>query len=139
MVVRKGHTNPQPRTPAQMRRAAQRKIAREVKSGKYTPSPIGRKSREVTKNRREIVNRIAQKKERLLGSSPKFNAKRSRQYITTDPDTHKPRTIEELEEIEDGIDQALDAIAEESDRDPFWWAWDNIFEDAEYENAIYYH
>lgn len=137
MVIRA--TKTAERTPAQIRQAAQRKLARELKAGTFKPSPIGARSREIAKNYRAektaLIKEIREYKNEVYGSSPKFNQARSDKAARTNPGNGKDWKVGELRSIA----ATLRTITENNERDQFYWAWDNIFEDAEYENALYYH
>jgi len=124
MVVRKGHTNPQPQSPAQMRAAAQRRIAREIKSGTYQPSKIGQRSRQIVQTRAQLVAQIQQQKIEKFGTNPKFNAGRSEQAVDVNQDTNKARSVKQLQKILQYL---------EDDIDP------GDVEDTDYESALYYH
>jgi hypothetical protein len=127
------------RTDAQIRASAQRRLARELKAGTFKPSGIGKKAREIAKKlqaeKSELIKQIREYKNKVYGGGARFNQKRSDKNVKINPRTGKDRTIEELRTIADIIDQ----IDEDQARDNFYWAWDNIFEDAEYESAFYYH
>jgi hypothetical protein len=126
------------RTDAQIRASAQRKLAKELKAGTFKPSGIGAKAREVAKAYRaeksELIKDIREYKNSLYGGTQSFNQKRSDKNVRINPKTGKERPIEELRTIAGVLAQ----ITEDNERDRFYWAWDNIFEDAEYESAFYY-
>lgn len=126
------------RTDTQIRASAQRKLAKELKAGTFKPSAIGAKAREVAKAYRaeksELVQIIREYKNSLYSGSKNFNQKRSDKNVRINPKTGKERPIEELRTIAGVLAQ----ITEDNQRDEFYWAWDNIFEDAEYESAFYY-
>lgn len=127
------------RTPAQIRASAQRKLAKELKAGTFKPSGIGKKAREVAntyaQEKRELIKQIREYKQKIYGGKSTYNKRRSDKNVKVNPRTGKDRPIEELRIIAGLIDQ----IDEDQARDQFFWAWDNIFEDAEYESAFYYH
>jgi hypothetical protein len=126
------------RTDAQIRATAQRKLARELKAGTFKPSGIGAKAREAAKlyraEKSELIQSIRDYKNSLYGGTTSFNQKRSDKNVRVNPKTGKDRPIEELRTIAEVLEQ----ITEDNQRDQFYWAWDNIFEDAEYESAFYY-
>lgn len=127
------------RTDAQIRASAQRKLARELKAGTFKPSGIGRKAREVAstynQEKSELIRQIREYKNQVYGGTPRFDQKRSDKSVKINPKTGKERGIEELRTIAGIIGQ----ITEDQQRSEFYWAWDNLFEDAEYESAFYYH
>jgi hypothetical protein len=124
---------------AAQRTAAQRKIARELKAGTFKPSPIGSKAREQAKiyraEKSELIKTIREYKDSIYGSKSTYNKKRSDKNVRVNPRTGKDRKIEELRIIA----SVLEGITDDQGRDEFYWAWDNIFEDAEYESAFFYH
>lgn len=126
------------RTDAQIRASAQRKLAKELKAGTFKPSGIGKKAREVAndykKEKKELIDQIREYKNQVYGSSARFNQRRSDKNVKISPKTGKDRPIEELRTIAGIIDQ----ITEDQQRSEFYWAWDNLFEDIEYESAFYY-
>jgi hypothetical protein len=121
------------------RRSAQRKIAKEIKTGTFKPSPIGKKARDAAKaylqEKSELIKTIREYKNQVYGGTAKFNQRRSDKNVRINPKTGKERFIEELRVIA----YTCERITEDNDRDNFYWQWDNIFEDAEYESAFYYH
>jgi hypothetical protein len=96
---------------ASERRAAQRQLAKEIKSGTYKPSKIGAKARDAAKDYRaektQIVNMIREYKNREYGSHPRFNQKRSDKSARVNPQTGKDWTIGELREIRRDINIAI--------------------------------
>lgn len=136
MVIRKSAAT---LTPAQLRRQAQRRLAREIKTGTFKPSPIGAKAREKAKDYRaeksRLIKIIRDYKNSVYGSQPKFNQQRSDRNVRINPRTKKERGIEELRRIAAVIEQ----IIADGQRDEFFWAWDNVFEDEDYASALYYH
>jgi len=107
-----------------MRAAAQRRIAREIKSGTYQPSKIGQRSRQIVQTRAQLVAQIQQQKIEKFGTNPKFNAGRSEQAVDVNQDTNKARSVKQLQKILQYL---------EDDIDP------GDVEDTDYESALYYH
>lgn len=103
MVVRNRAPKPV-QTPAQARRSAQRKLARDLKQGKpILPKEITRKAKEVVNKRSELVNRIADYKKQTFGDKESFNARRSRQAVERDRQGN-PRSIAELRQAAEDLD-----------------------------------
>lgn len=97
-MVGRIRSTPNP-TPAQSRKAAQRKLAKEIREGTFQPSSIGKKARETPAKRANLVRQIQEHKERQFGSRTDYNTKRSNDAISIDPNTGKPRSIKELRQI----------------------------------------
>lgn len=117
------------------RRSAQRRLAREIKTGTYKPSAIGEKSRQLSGERTRLINKIAAFKYDLYHLRPKFNKKRSFHTVGANPETGRRRDIEELRDLARIVDESL-----ENDRDPLHWQHDEIFADTEFDdNSFYYH
>jgi uncharacterized coiled-coil DUF342 family protein len=127
-----------PRTDAQIRASAQRKLARELKAGTFKPSAIGKKAREAAKiyrsEKSELIKKIREYKDHLYGGKPTYNKKRSDKNARINPRTQKDRTIDELRTIVEIIEQ----IEEENQQDEFYWAWTQLFDDEDYVSAFYY-
>lgn len=132
-----------PRTDAQIRASAQRKLAKELKAGTFKPSAIGTKAREAaTKLKTEkdrLIARIKAYKDahythktNLRVGKVLFNQRRSDKSIEISPITGKRRTIEELRTIADIINQA-----EQGEIELDWLGY--IFDDDDHQSAFYYH
>jgi hypothetical protein len=127
------------RTDAQIRAAAQRKLARELKAGTFKPSAIGKKAREAAKKltdeKETLIKAIIEYKRKIYGKQGKYNPRHSDRNVRVNPRTHKARPIEQLRTIVEVIEQITDEQAE----DEFYWAWDDFFGDDDYESTFFYH
>ena len=115
-------------TPAQSRKAAQRRLAKEIREGTFQPSNIGKKAREAPSVRANLVRQIQEHKERQFGNKPKYNAKRSNDAISIDPNTGKARSIKELKNI-------LDYLEEQDEEDNEYFGPDLPID----RSSLYYH
>ena len=114
-------------TPAQSRKAAQRKLAKEIREGTFKPSNIGKKARGIASERRNIIDKVRAYKNGQYSSRPKFNQGRSDKVVPEDPDDLENRPISELRILS----RAVDIL---NDRD--FWVSDVEVERA---SAFYYH
>lgn len=121
MVVR--HKNVKVQTPEQARRAAQRRLAKEIKEGTYKPSKIGQKARQVVSERKQLIAEIKAIKDIRYSGQESFDQARSDKHIDKDLDG-KNRSVKDLKKI-------LQAL--EDDYDDEWW------EENDYEDVLYYH
>ena len=129
---------PANRTDAQIRASAQRKLAKELKAGTFKKSNIGAKAREaankLVKEKDELIKRIIEYKDRIYGAKGTYNKTRSDKNVRINPNTNKPRTVEQLRTIAETLDQIEQAGNEED----FYWEWQELFGDDDYESAFYY-
>jgi hypothetical protein len=117
-------------------RAAQRRIAREIREGTYRPTGVGKQAREVASNQ-PIIREIQEYKNRIYGHQPKFNQRRSDLSAASNPKTGKPWSREQLEKIL----AVVEASQADYDRDAAFFRWDDLFDDDDGDlgNAFYYH
>jgi hypothetical protein len=116
------------------RRAAQRRLAKQIHERTYKPSNIGAKARQAAKSRaEELIDKIQALKKKHFGQRPKWNAARSRMYVKVDPATGNPRPVRDLKQILADI--------EEWDASDIPGDWHGLvaISDGEYETAFYYH
>ena len=111
----------------QEHRAAQRRLAREIKTGTYKPSAIGRKAREVAGNQK-IIDDIQALKQQLFGNSPNWRVTSSRRHIAVNATTGKIRQRDELLDIRDRMQNAIANLTPFMNRKD---TWHEIFDDME--------
>lgn len=76
---------------AKNRRAAQRRLAKEIHSDTYKPSRVGERER--------LVREINAFKKMVWGDSPKYNSKGANNATRRDVETEKPRSVAELRKM----------------------------------------
>ena len=109
------------------RRAAQRRLARQIHTGTYKPSATGKKAREVA-NSQQIINDIQTLKHQLFGNSPNWKATSSRRHIAVNAATGKIRSKSELEDIKQKVQDAIANLTPFMNRHD---TWHDIFDDLE--------
>ena len=129
---------PDNRTDAQIRAAAQRKLARELKAGTFKKSSVGAKAREaatkLTTERTDLIRRIIAYKDRIYGAKGTYNKARSDKNVRINPRTGKNRPIEQLR----GIAEAINQIEQARNEEDFYWEWQELFGDDDYVSAFFY-
>ena len=117
------------------RRAARRRLAREIKTGTYQPSAIGKKARQAATEleKERLIDRIQALKHKHFGDRIKYNETRSRKNIQVDPATGKLRTLADLRSILDSITRW------DADGAPDDWEGLVTIYDGDHESAFYYH
>jgi hypothetical protein len=122
---------------ASERASAQRRLARQIKTGTYQPSNIGAKARkaatELIQDKTAIIDQIQDIKRDAFGDRLRWNEALSRQHVKTSPETGKNRGIEELRKTLKDIRQ-WDA----NGRDDDWEELADISSDSE-DSVFYYH
>lgn len=108
-------------------RAAQRRLAKEIKTGTYKPSAIGKKSREVAGSQK-IIDDIQTLKQQLFSGSPNWRATSSRRHIAVNAATGKIRTRDQLLDIKQKIEDAIANLTPFMNRHD---TWHDIFDDLE--------
>jgi hypothetical protein len=115
------------------RRAAQRRTAKEIKTGTYVPSPIGRKSRELSARREQLIRKINGFKRRQWGKRPRYREKGNNLNTRRHQDG-KLRETGELQAIADELDSGDTAFSDD------WHAWSQLFgEDGLDDTSLFYH
>lgn len=98
MVIRSAKKAPL--TPQQIRRQAQRQLAKDLKAGKpILPTKITSRAKSVPAENKKLVDQIQAIKKATYGDRPTWNAKRSRLAIVRDDKTGKARSLSELRTI----------------------------------------
>ena len=119
---------------AQQRRAAQRRLAKNLREHKpILPPEITKKAKAVAGKRKDLLNQIDAFKERKYSGRGKWDEKGSRASTRINGNTGKLWTVTELEEIWEGIQGTSQIQADNYD-------WTDVFEENEdYVNALHYH
>ena len=119
------------------RRAAQRKLAKEIHEGTYKPSSIGKKAREIV-GASQLINEIQILKAQLFMRSPNWNPTSSKRHIAVNARTGKPRTVKELKDIKERMEEKIDNL--DFNMDNTFYRWHYVFEDLEpdYQMAGFY-
>lgn len=117
---------------ANSRIAAQRKLAKEIKSGTYKPSSIGAKARELTRSYDTVVKQIQEYKSRKYGGNARYDETRSIANIVKSAVNGEIRTIQQLREILKVIQ------AQERENPDNYWPWADEF-DEDYLSIFWYH
>lgn len=116
------------------RRAAQRRLAKEIRAGNYKPSAVGRKAREVASERKEELLNLAFKlKKDAFGDRIKWNNGRAFKYVQVDPGTGENRGINELRAIVDAFN-----VWKAAGRPEDWHGLVELAEGTD-ESSFYYH
>lgn len=116
-------------SPAQSRRRAQRRIAKELREGTFKPSSVGKQAREAPALRKDVVNRIQAIKARMFGDRPKYSEKGSRRAIERDKNG-KLRSLKDLKRILE--------VLEEQESEEYQENYDDL-ESYGLGDALYYH
>jgi hypothetical protein len=87
---------------AQQRRAAQRRLAKEVHEGTYKPSKIGQAS-----ERERLVREVQALKREAFEGTGRFNAKRSEAAVRRDVKTGKSRSVHDLQVMRAAMQRQL--------------------------------
>ncbi len=126
------------------RRTAQRRLAKQIRSGTYKQSGIGAKARRIANDKEILVNRVLDIKRAAFGpNSPvvtgkrrgKWNEGRARKNIQVDPETGELHTTAEIREYLTWITQ-WDRAGRPDDFHGIT-GFDPLEQD--YENPFYYH
>jgi|SRR5579862_6850675 len=116
------------------RRAAQRRLAKEIRSGTFKPSDIGAKARRAARERKpQILVDVQDLKRQEFGDRIKWNEGRANKYVQVSPETGKDRTIAELLHVKSAI-QAWISLQRPDD----WFGLADIT-GGELESSLYYH
>lgn len=116
MVIRQSKKAPP--TPAQIRRSAQRKLARDLKAGNpILPKEITSKAKSVVSERKSLVKQIYDIKQNAFGDRPKWNAKNALKAINIHDKTGKLRSVSDLRHILNTLRNAATPDSVFSDED----------------------
>lgn len=118
------------------RRAAQRQLAREIRTGTFQPSAAGARARSAAANAR-IVSDIVAMKTRVEGGGDKATQDKYREVVARDAETGKQHTREQLEQIREFYRNIGSGMTAKQVYDLAAETFGDDFDDVK--SAFYYH